>query len=209
MKRHVFAKQSFQPATAAMATLAPLALLLAGCANWSYDQIQLGQAPRDYARVLPTETSRKTALGLCHLSQNRLGHTDALVILLTNDRRVAGRLWARHSEPGRRFGRSQAEFRLTGELDPQLYGVAGSGPLDSLRAIVADLTDYRGEKLALEAHAWVAAGLVRLMQRWPNVRDVGASSQQLAEILDRVPGGGTARIEVDTQGIYHLEYEKR
>jgi hypothetical protein len=204
MRNHRLIQRGLCPA----ALLAPLAALLVGCANWSYDQIQLGQSPRDYARVLPAETSRKTALGLCHLSHDKLGHTDALVVLLTSERRVAAKLQARYFESGWRFGRTESGFRLVGELDPELYGVAGSGPLDSLRALAANLTDYRGEKLALDAHAWVAAGLVRLMQRWPNVRDVGISSQRLDQLLERVPGGGTARLEVDTDGIYHLLYEQ-
>ena len=188
--------------------LAPVALLLAGCANWSYEQIQLGQSPEDYARVLPAGTSRKTALGLCHLSRGRLGHTDALVVLLTSDRRVAAKLWARHSESDWRLGRAECGFRLVGELDPELYAVTGSGPLDTLRAIAGQLTDYQGEKLARDAHAWVAAGLVRLLHRWPEVRDVGVSSQRLDELLELVPGGGTARLEVDARGIYHLEYDQ-
>jgi len=183
-------------------------LALTGCTNWSYRQIQLGQSPKDYGRVLPAETSRKTALGLCHLSESRLGHTDALVVLLADDRRVAGKLWARRFVRKWRLGGAERGFRLVGELDPELYGVAGSGPLDTLRAIAAELTDYRGEKLAQDAHAWVAAGLVRLMQRWPGVRDTGVSSQRLDELLDLVPGGGTARLEIDDRGIYHLEYEQ-
>jgi hypothetical protein len=183
-------------------------LALTGCTNWSYRQIQLGQSPKDYERVLPAETSRKTALGLCHLSEDRFGHQDALVVLLANDRRVAGKLWARHFGRKWRLGGAERGFRLVGELDPELYGVAGSGPLDTLRAIAGELTDYRGEKLAVDAHTWVAAGLVRLMQRWPGVRDTGVASQRLDELLDLVPGGGTARLEIDERGIYHLEYEQ-
>jgi hypothetical protein len=196
-------------ARCAVGVVIGLALLaLTGCTNWSYRQVQLGQGTKEYARILPAETSRKTALGLCHLSRDKLGRTDALVVLLTSDRRVAAKLWARHTESDWRLGRAERGFRLVGELDPELYGVAGSGPLDTLRAIAAELTDYRGEQLAQDAHAWVAAGLVRLMQRWPEVRDVGVSSQRLDELLDRVPGGGTARVEIDDRGVYHLEYEQ-
>ena len=183
-------------------------LTLSGCADWSYQRIQLGQSPEDYARVLPMETSRRTALGLCHLSKNALGRTDALVVLLTSDRRVAAKLRARHFEHKWGVNRTERGYWLVGELNPELYGVAGSGPLDTLRAIAGELTVYRGEKLALDAHAWVAAGLVRLVQRWPGVNDVGVSSQRLSELVERVPGGGTARIEIDDRGIYHLEYKQ-
>lgn len=193
------------PATAAAATVA---LLLCGCADWSYRQIQLGQTPDDYARVLPAETSRRTALGLCHLNERRLGRSDAVVVLLTNDRRVAAKIRARHQERKWGLGRTGPSFWLQGELDPELYEVQATGALDALRAIASELTDYRGEKLACDAHAWVAAGLVRLIQRWPQVQDVGVSSQRLRELLERVPGGGDARIEIDQRGTYRFEYKQ-
>jgi hypothetical protein len=186
---------------------APVLLLLTGCTDWAYRQIQLGQSAEEYERVLPAETSRRTAVGLCHLSSDRFGRTDAFVVLLTGDRRVAGKLRARHYE--RDWGlKVDRGFWLEGELDPELYGVQSAGPLDTLRAIAGDLTDYRGEKLALDAHAWVAAGLVRLMQRWPGVEDVGVSSQRLSELFELVPGGGAARLEVNERGIYRLEYKQ-
>jgi hypothetical protein len=182
-------------------------LFLTGCADWAYRQIQLGQSAEEYERVLPAETSRRTAVGLCHLSSDRFGRTDAFVVLLTGDRRVAGKLRARHYE--RDWGlKVDRGFWLEGELDPELYGVQSTGPLDTLRAIAGELTDYRGEKLALDAHAWVAAGLVRLMQRWPGVEDVGVSSQRLSELFELVPGGGAARLEVNEHGIYRLEYKQ-
>jgi len=189
------------------ALVAAATLFLTGCADWSYRQIRLGQSSEDYARVLPAETSRRTALGLCHLSSDPFGRTDAFVALLTSDRRVAGKLRARYYERDWGF-KVDRGYWLEGELDPELYGVQSTGPLDTLRAIAADLTDYRGEKLALDAHAWVAAGLLRLMQRWPGVEDVGVSSQRLSELFELVPGGGAARIEVDTQGVYRLEYKQ-
>ncbi len=196
-----------RPLDAAAIVAASVLLFLTGCADWSYRQIQLGQSSEDYERVLPAETSRRTALGLCHLSRDAFGRTEAFVVLLTSDRRVAGKLRARHCERNWGF-KVERGFQLEGELDPELYGVPSAGPLDTLRAIAADLTDYRGERLALDAHAWVAAGLVRLMQRWPGVEEVGVASQRLSELFELVPGGGVARIEVDEQGVYRLEYKQ-
>jgi hypothetical protein len=196
-----------RPSLAATVLAGSALLFLGGCADWSYRQIRLGQSSENCERVLPPETSRRTALGLCHLSSDPFGRTEALVVLLTGDRRVAAKLRARHYERDWGF-KVDRGYWLEGELDPELYGVQSTGPLDTLRAIAADLTDYRGEKLALDAHAWVAAGLVRLMQRWPGVEDVGVSSQRLSELFELVPGGGVARIAVDERGIYRLEYKQ-
>jgi len=184
-----------------------LAVLLSGCVDWSYRQIRLGQPGDECERLLPAASSRRTALGLCHLHDDKLGRTDALVVLLTADRRVAGKLWARRFE--RNWGlKTSRGYWLVGELNPELYRVRAAGPIDTLRAIAGELTDYRGEKLALDAHALVAAGLARLMQRWPGVTDPGVSSQRLTELLEVVPGGGIARLEVDERGTYRLEYRQ-
>lgn len=186
-----------------------LALLLqTGCADWSYRTIQIGQTPSEYARVLPIENSRKTALGLCSLQSGRTGRTDAIVVFLTEDRRVAAKFWTQHIERNWGFGRVQTEFRLEGELSPQLYGTQASGPLDTLRAVIIDLNEYRGEKLALETHAWIAGGLIRLMQCWPGERDVGTITPLLKNTLDSIPGGGTGRMEIDQRGYYQLRYRQ-
>ena len=184
-----------------------LPLCLTGCVGWSYKTIQIDQGPKDYARVLPQEESRKTALGLCSLQNSRSGGTDAIVVFLTEDRRVAAKFWAKQKARNWGFGHVSSEYELVGELSPKLYGTEGSGPIDTLRAVIVDLTEYRGEKLAMEAHAWVAAGLVRLMQCWPGDRDAGASSPLLESKLDLIPGGGTGRMEIDKQGLYQLRYK--
>ena len=181
-------------------------LALSGCgANRLYDRIQLGQSPREYKSVLPEATSRRTVLGLCHFHANSLGRTDALVVLLSDDRRVAAKLLASYVAPtvlnARRGG-----YRLRGELDPKLYDVSGTGPIDAFRLIAAELANYRGEKLARDAHAWVAAGIIRLLQRWPKLRDSGVRSDRLDLALERVRGGGGGAITVDEAGVYRISY---
>jgi hypothetical protein len=183
-----------------------MVMLLTGCADWSYRTIQIGQGPREYSRVLPMEESRKTALGLCSLQTSKTGRTDAIVVLVTEDRRVAAKFWARRMERNWGFGHVESSYELVGELSPKLYGSEGSGPIDTLRSLIVVLTEYRGEKLAMESHAWIAAGLERLMQCWPGDRDAGATSPHLDAKLSQVPGGGTGRMEIDKRGIYQLRY---
>jgi hypothetical protein len=187
--------------------LACLWLALPGCADATYDMIRLGQQPQEYERILPADRSRRTHLGLCYLDSDGRGRTDAIVVLLTADRRVAARIQSTCFERDWGFKLDRG-FRLRGELDPQLYDLHAAGPIDTLRAIAGDLSNYQGEKLASDAYAWVAAGLVRLMQRWPKVTDVGVETHKLTELFERVAGGGEARITVDVRGVYRFEYEQ-
>lgn len=157
--------------------------------------------------MLPADGSRHTDLGLCYLKSDAFGRTDAMVVLLNRQQQVAAKLHATHYR--RQLGfKVDTGFWLRGELDPELIGLSATGPIDTLRAIADDLLTYRGEKLAMDAHAWIAAGLVRLMQRWPHVSDPGLRSDGLTEMLDRVPGAGMARISIDESGVYHLEYRQ-
>jgi hypothetical protein len=177
----------------------------AGCTDMSYEQIRLGMTQRECERALPGSSPWRTELGLCWRQDDALGRRDAMVILLGQDQRVAGKLQATSYPRGRPMGPERG-FRLRGELDPKGSGLDATGPLDALRAIASDLTGYRGAKPALEAHAWVAAGLVRLLERWPRVGSEAAQFPGLSEALDRIPGGGRAEIRVDNRGLYSFEY---
>lgn len=187
--------------------LACVQLAIVGCADATYDMIRLGQQPQEYERILPADRSRRTHLGLCYLDSDIGGRTDAIVVLLTADRRVAARIQSTCFERDWGF-KVDRGFRLRGELDPRLYDLHAAGPIDTLRAIAGDLSNYQGEKLASDAYAWVAAGLVRLMQCWPNVSDVGVETHRLTDLFERVAGGGAARIAVDARGVYRFEYEQ-
>ncbi|MBW7906938.1 MAG: hypothetical protein LC135_07415 [Phycisphaerae bacterium] len=195
------------PAAALASTAVGLALLC-GCAGTTYRQLSLGQERSSYDRVMPREVTRSTDLGLAYLRHDpAAGRTDAIVVLLTQDRRIAAKMHAVRRERKGWMG-GDPGFALRGEIDPRLAELQSSGPVDTLRVIVADLVAYQGERLATDAHAWVAAGLVRLMQAWPNTSDVGVDTRKLAAALERVPGGGTAQIAVDSNGVYRFEYRQ-
>ncbi|MCK4341512.1 MAG: hypothetical protein KAY37_07315 [Phycisphaerae bacterium] len=188
-----------------ISALALAALLPAGCANWSYGRVQLGQHLREYERVFPEGKSRRTERTLCFLEQDYMGRTDAVVVLLTRDRQVCGKLHATNFR--RKYGlKVETGFILRGEVDPVLARYSGTGPIDMLRAIADDLTSDMPDSFTREAHGWVAAGLVRLIQRWPHLGDEGPAFPRLTDMLERVPGGGRAGITVDPQGVYVLEY---
>ena len=86
--------------------------------------------------------------------------------------------------------------------------LGGTGPIDVLRAIADDLTSTQGDTFVREAHGWVAAGLMRLVQHWPHVGDEGPAFTRLTDLLDRIPAGGEARLTVDARGVYVVEYRQ-
>lgn len=186
--------------------LLPGLIPLTGCASWSYDRIHIGAPRSEYETIFPREQTRLTDLGICSLQADRAGRVDVFLILVTQDRRVAGKIWATNEERGF-LGWNDRGFRLRGEIDARLFGAQEAGPIDTLRLLASQLSDYRGEKLALDAHSWIIAGLVRLMQCWPSVKDTGVSTERLTETLDRVPGGGTASLNADANGIVSFEYQ--
>jgi hypothetical protein len=179
--------------------------LAAGCAELSYSGIRLGQEQREYQQAFPEDRTRRTPTGICYLEKDPLGRTDAMVLLLTADRRVAGKLHATHFE--RNYGfKVETGYRLVGELDPAMLRLSSTGPIDALRAVADELTATEADAFARQTQAWVAAGLVRLVQHWPHVGDEGPAFTRLTSVLERVLGGGLARITVDPRGVYLLEY---
>lgn len=185
-----------------------MASLLAGCAQFNYDRVRLGQTQREYQRAFPDEGSRRTTAGIGYMARDWTGRTDAAVVLLTADRRVSGKLYASfHERTG--WLNEEVSYRLVGELDPTLIAVSGAGPIDALRAVADELTTTDSDQFARDAQAWVAAGLVRLVQHWPHVGDEGPAITRLTETLERVPSGGEARITISPRGVYLVEYTVR
>ncbi|MFN0136584.1 MAG: hypothetical protein ACKVS9_10770 [Phycisphaerae bacterium] len=178
--------------------------LLAGCSQLTYDNLKLREAPTDYERKLPAEQSRRTSVGIAYYTASA-NRAEAIVILRSNDGRVAGRMLATRSDPNK-WMRQGSQYSLVGELDPELLDLRSVGPIDALRLITQSLTEYRGEKLATDAHDLVCAGLVRLLQRWPRAEDVGARSERLPRLFELAPGTGEAIVAVDANGVYHFEY---
>lgn len=179
-----------------------------GCANLSYDRLGLGQAPAEYERTLPADTSRRTTLGLCFLDDDDAGNIDAIVVFLAHDRRITGKVYLARRVSNLWWDKS-VEVELRGQVDPKLAQLDAAGPTDLLRALIADLADYRGERLATEAHRWIAAGLIRTVQRLPNVDASQFVYPDLNEQLEGVPPGGTARIGVDPGGAYEFTYTQK
>ena len=150
---------------------------------------------------------RSTPVGLCYLERDLLGRTDAVVLLLAVDRRVAGKFHAVHVE---RRGPLAVEtsYQLRGELNAGLARLSGTGPVDALRAVTDELTTGDPDAFVREAQGWVAAGLVRLIQQWPHPGDAGPAATRIADLLERVPGHGTARVTVTPTGVLRFEYEQ-
>lgn len=190
-----------------VAVCALLAAASGGCAGATFERIHLGQAPHAYRGVLPDASTRQTDAGLAYLQHSAAG-TDTIVVLLSEQRRVVGKLYA-HSRSGGGGWSGAARgprYRLVGELDRAGYGVEQVSPVDALRLVASELATTPGEPLAVEAQQRVVAGLLRWLERWPGVEDYAIPEAQLATLRDVVSGGGVARLTIGTGGVLGFEY---
>jgi hypothetical protein len=192
--------------TAWPAWLAGLLLpLCTGCANWTYERVQIGMGRAECERQFADESYQRTGLGLSHWQADASGARAALVILLSADGRVVGKLQASY-RAGVKAGQERYEYRLRGQLDPQRAGLGATGPLDALRAVLIELLDEPGVQTVRSGHAWIAAGLLRLVERWPHVQPQAVSDGLLTEALEHVPDDGEAWLGIDRRGVYLFEY---
>jgi len=194
---------------AVRAATVPLALAAAatvcGCAQLDYDRLKVGRELREVGRALPEDYAARSDLGLCYQKTNALGRTDVIVVLLTRDRRIAAKFHAVHNERHHGLGRDLA-YQLTGEMDPVLLGLTDAGPRDRLRALIADLTEPQADPFVREAHAWVAAGLLRMAQLDAPADEDEPLAERLIELLERVPAGGRAATAPGSGTVVHIAY---
>jgi hypothetical protein len=177
---------------------------LTGCASLSYDRIRLGAAPADYDNVLPSATTRRTTVGLTHWSDSPTSH-DAVVILLSDDRRVAGKLHARRFASGLWSQRNAPRYELVCELDRSLFEVGDTSPIDVMRMILADLAEAATEPSVRDAQDTIIAGIAQCLRRWPGVEDSGMSARDAERFEDLAPPGGGLVIEL-TDNLLRFAY---
>lgn len=189
----------------AVMMLGGVVAVVAGCADHSYDSVQLGQRSREYERRFPEQQTRQTDKTLCWLQESWTERADAVVLLLTDTRQVCGK-WQATFQPDKAGLTGGARYHLRGTLAPGSAGYHGTGPLDTLRAIADDLTDLDADEFTRNAHGWVAAGIVRLVQQWPQVDRAGPAEARLRDMLARVPAGGQATIIIQPDGRITMTY---
>jgi hypothetical protein len=189
-------------------------LMSPGCAGLTYDAIEIGSGPREYRDRLPEEDSRATKIGRCCLMTDSRGNSDAIVLLLNSERRVAGKLWVASAAFDRRL-RGAPALRFTGEIDRRLYGVQEVAATDALRLLRTELLEPGGERLIRQAHGRVAAALERLLTGLPEpiseetlADDAGRDDPELSDIRSQTPGGGAASIVLEGDRM-RLSYEVR
>ncbi|MFO0838589.1 MAG: hypothetical protein U1D55_08660 [Phycisphaerae bacterium] len=187
--------------------LTAMAAGLPGCADWDYDRIRLGQKPEEYERILPAGDTRRTDLGQCYFKKDSLGRADVIAILVSQDRRLAAKLHATTFE--RRMGlTTRTGYRVLGELDPRVARLEAAGPVDALRAIVSDLLTTQADAGTRDAHALIASGLMRVLERWGGAQSVGMTEKDAAGVREKSPPGGEANLTVDPSGAYRYSYEQ-
>jgi hypothetical protein len=188
-------------------SLLVFAALQAGCMDAGYRAIQIGQPQSEIKRFFPEPNSRETSFSLSSVQRDWFGRTDAFVVLLTRDRRVAAKFQATYGDRDLGFQNVRG-YRLRGVVDPELAGFGDTGPIDTARTIADDLTRLEGDAILQEAHDLIAAGIVRLLQQWPGNIDPGPARTRLTDELDTVLGGGSADITVAPEGYFEYTYEQ-
>ncbi len=180
-------------------------LTIAGCTQWTYDRIALGTPLSDAERSIPEDSRLRSDRAVALLEGGAPERVDAVVFLLTKDALVSGKFVAEY-RPATAWTLGKGSYKLSGELDPKRAGIGELGPLDTLRAVADDLTNVRPEQSAGVAHAWVAAGLVRMLQSWPSATDEGPAYPRLTDILELVPAGGESKTALGEDGVFRISY---
>jgi len=207
MKFPTTLRRGDRPVILGLCPIALLVTMLAGCSQMSYDRVQLGTTVDRPSRLFTESQSRRTALGVAYLDTDMLGKVTAAVVLLSPEQRVAAKFYAVY-DPQSLNPASSATYTLHGELDPDLTALRNAGPLDTLRVIADELTDSGDEQRVRDAHAWIAAGLVRLVQQWPHATDPGPAAPRITETLARIPAGGTADLSTAPDGKLTVSYTR-
>ncbi len=177
---------------------------LTGCTQFNVDRLRVGHPLRQPGLAFPVEQTRRTDFGIAYFDTGPLDRMDAVVVYLTQDGRVAGKLHASTQRPGMGLG-SEVEYQFVGDLDPTLLGLTRTGPIDTLRALAAQLLTPAHDPAITRTHHQVAAGIARLIDQWPNARPPAAASA--LDAYRTVPDGGTASITVHSDGVMKVGYE--
>jgi hypothetical protein len=197
--------QSAPPAALRVALALSLAAL-GGCADLTYERVRLGLAPSEYDRVLDTQRSSWTEAGLVEYQRDDDGDASALLLLLADDRRIAGKIQVRRAESELDLPLARRGYELRGELDPRLYGLGEVGPIDSLRLLTQRLCEFPTERTSRTAHLLAAAGLMRILERQPGVEDIGLSGDQRRELALYAPAEGVPSLSLDSDGILRFSF---
>lgn len=195
------------PTALKLGLLLTLPITILGCASWNYDRIQLREPLPDLDSQFPRDEARKTSLGVAHLRNPNSPQAAAVVILVTLEKRVAAKFHAAQHQ--RDWGFSvERGYELAGQIDLELLAAKNPGPLAALRTIARQLAAYQGDPAAEHAHQLVAAGLVRIIQRWPDIENLGPTSDQVNALATLAPGGGRAALTMDLDGTFHISYRQ-
>lgn len=201
---HSIPRRAQAPRPLAQILLSAALLASAGCADWRYDEIRLRAAPREYATILAAQRTRQTPLGLAHLDRRSADRPEALLVVLSGDRRVAGKLQVLRSRRMTISG-TRDVYELRGDLDAALIGAAEAGPVDALRLLLSELEILPREPLPRTVYGSIAAGLVRLLDRWPAATAPEVDRDALDEWLCEINPEGQADISTN-DGVVRIRY---
>ena len=154
---------------------------LTGCASMSYDSLKIGDPPKAYNDVLPRAQTRHFPLGRIYLSDADDGETTAICLLLGDNRRVIGKLMAKHVDRMDRWpGGLVLAYDLVGEIDQAGLALDEASPEDVARFLRSYLDQPYDDSRVRHAASLLSVGLAAVV-------DADAALEQYAQALPKEP----------------------
>ncbi len=194
----------FRRAYALVQTTAVLSLT--GCVELTYKRVRVGMVPGEYDRALDLTATTRTSQGLVQYSKTTSGQEDALLLTLSDIRRISGKMRVARSQAGTGWPPNDFYYILIGEFDCAMMGAAEAGPIDTLRLITQRMSDLPSERASKRGQILALAGLVRVLLRQTGIQDVGLPELPAGELVGIAPDEGFASLERDASGRLHVEY---
>ena len=179
--------------------------LSAGCADLSYDRIELNAGPQNWDRALPDLNKRQSDEGIAW-GQDRGPRMDAILVQYGPDRRVYGK-WQASFVNRRTWLSHEQGYRLRGEFDPAIAEVDQAGPFDVLRLLFSELVVETEDPVVRGAHSLIGIGVRRIFEQFPseaNPPELPAAWER--DWSERIGATGLVTITRRPTGRYHISY---
>ena len=95
---------------------------------------------------------------------------------------------------------------MEGELEPTLFGLDETGPIDAARVLLDELLLRPTDHVTRRAQAWVAGGVLRVLDQEGESLELTDAEGQLLEVLESIPPGGRSSLVEREDGVFEMSY---